>query len=170
MSIRSAWAFPEAPPTVGQASTLPTLDRVEACPTVSNREPREALLARLADNPHLPSLPAIVLQILEQASRLDCTPDQLASVIHRDPVLCGKILKTVNSALYNLPRSISSIERAVALLGFKPVRSLVLGLSLPAMQRQTRDSADRNVLERVGGRRHPRSGIGDLFAPPQSPG
>ena len=124
---------------MGHVSILPTLGELEDS-TVSDRESRAALLARLADNPHLPSPPGVVLQILEQASRLDCKPEQLASVIHRDPVVCGKILKIVNSALYNLPRSISSVERAVALLGFKPLRSMVLSLSLPAMQRQARFS------------------------------
>jgi diguanylate cyclase (GGDEF)-like protein len=62
-------------------------------------------------------------------------PADLATVIHRDPALCGKILKVINSAQYGFPRSISSIDRAVSLLGLKPVRSLVLSLSLPAMQR-----------------------------------
>ena len=57
---------------------------------------REDLFARLADDPHLPSPPAIVLQVLEEASRLDCTPAELAAVIHRDAALCGKILRTVN--------------------------------------------------------------------------
>ncbi len=104
---------------------------------VADRDSREALLARIADHPHLPSPPGVVLQVLERASRLDSTPADLAAVIHRDPALCGQILKVVNSALYTLPRPTTSIERAVALLGFKPVRSLVLSLSLPAMQRQT---------------------------------
>jgi diguanylate cyclase (GGDEF)-like protein len=101
-----------------------------------DRAEREALLARLADNPQLPSPPGVVLQVLECASHLDCTPAELAAVIHRDPALCGKILKAVNSALYGLPRPTTSIDRAVALLGFKLIRSLVLSLSLPAVQRQ----------------------------------
>ncbi|HTU90977.1 MAG TPA: GGDEF domain-containing protein, partial [Gemmataceae bacterium] len=102
----------------------------------NDRSRREHLFARLADNPNLPSPPGIVLQILEKASRLDCTPAELAAVIHRDAALCGKILRIINSALYALPRSITSIQRAVALLGLNSLRSLVLSLSLPALQRQ----------------------------------
>jgi diguanylate cyclase (GGDEF)-like protein len=131
MSIRLAQALKDDP-SPGDPRAAAVMNR----PTAPERAQRETLLARLADNPHLPSPPGVVLQVLEKASRLDCSPAELASVIHRDPVLCGKILKTVNSALYSLPRSITSIERAIALLGFKPVRSLVLSLSLPAMQRQ----------------------------------
>ena len=127
MSIRSAQVLEDIPsPPRTQRPVAVSADRV----------PREMLLARLADNPNLPSPPGVVLQILEKASRLDCRLADLAGLIHRDPVLCGKILKTVNSALFGLPRSIASIERAVVLLGLKPVRSLVLSLSLPAMQRQ----------------------------------
>lgn len=96
----------------------------------------EALFARLAANPELPSPPRIVLQVLEEASRLDCEPVKLAAIIHRDAALCGKILRAINSALYSLPRSVTSIQRAIALLGLKPLRSLVLSLSLPALQRQ----------------------------------
>ncbi|HWG43742.1 MAG TPA: GGDEF domain-containing protein [Gemmataceae bacterium] len=105
-------------------------------PAVDSPEHREALLARIVDNPYLVSPPGIVLRLLEQASHLDCTPTDLAAVLHRDPALCGKILKAVNSVFYGLPRSITSINRAVALLGLKAVRSLVLSLSLPVMQSQ----------------------------------
>lgn len=127
MSIRSAQVLED----------IPSPPRTQRPASASaDRAPREMLLAHLADNPNLPSPPGVVLQILEKASRLDCRLTELAALIHRDPVLCGKILKTVNSALYSLPRSITSIERIVALLGLKSLRSLVLSLSLPAMQRQ----------------------------------
>ncbi len=89
---------------------------------------RESVLARLAGAPHLPSPPGIVLQILDKASRIDCTPADLAILIHRDAALCGKVLKTVNSAFYGLPRAVTSITQAVALLGLKRLRSLVLSI------------------------------------------
>jgi diguanylate cyclase (GGDEF)-like protein len=98
---------------------------------------RESLFARLAEDPPLPSPPGIVMQILEKASRPDCTPGDLAALIHRDAALCAKILKSVNSAFYGLPRSITSVRQAVTLLGLNRLRSLVLSLSLPALQQQT---------------------------------
>lgn len=96
---------------------------------------REALLNAIADNPHLPSPPAVALQVIERASRPNCTPKDLTTLIQVDPGLCGKLLKTVNSALYSLPRAITSVDRAISLLGLGTVRSLVLSLSLPAIQR-----------------------------------
>ena len=112
---------------------------------------RESVLARLASNPHLPSPPGIVLQILDKASRLDCTPADLAVLIHRDAALCGKVLKTVNSAFYGLPRSATSIKQAVALLGLKRLLSLVLSISLPALQQQAPPSAQIFWRESVAG-------------------
>jgi diguanylate cyclase (GGDEF)-like protein len=107
----------------------------------------ERLLARLADNPHLlPSPPGVVMQVLEKASQPGCKPAELAALIYRDAALYGKIIKTVNSALYGLPRSVTSIEQAVALLGLNPVRSLVLGLSLPAMQQQAGNKRPTKVF------------------------
>jgi len=104
-------------------------------------------LARLADNPHLlPSPPGVVMQVLEKASQPGCKPAELAALIYRDAALYGKIIKTVNSALYGLPRPVTSVEQAVALLGLNPVRSLVLGLSLPAMQQQTANKRPTKVF------------------------
>lgn len=130
MAMQMAQAF-------GNGLAFEQEERSSDCGPAVDSVRRERLLARLADTPNLPSPPGIILQILERASRLDCTPAELAGVIHRDPALCGKILKIVNSALYALPRSISSVERAIALIGLKPLRSLVISVSLPAMQQQT---------------------------------
>jgi HD-like signal output (HDOD) protein len=44
------------------------------------------------------------------------------------------VLKTVNSVLYGLRRSVADIHSAVKVLGVNPLRSLVLSLSLPSMQ------------------------------------
>lgn len=97
----------------------------------------ETLLAKIADNPHIPMPPAVALQVLERASRPTCSIEEIGELIRLDPLLCGKVLKTVNSAQFGLRRAVTSIDRALRLLGLRPVRSLVLSLSLPAMQRQT---------------------------------
>jgi diguanylate cyclase (GGDEF)-like protein len=94
----------------------------------------ERLLTRILADPQLPSLPALALQVLETAARPDCTVAEVTELISRDPALCGKVLKAVNSALYNLPHAVSSVSRAVGLLGLTSVRSLVLALSLSAVR------------------------------------
>jgi hypothetical protein len=61
-----------------------------------------------------------------------------------DPVLTAKVLKAVNSCLYGLKRPVSSLNRAVAVLGLNQLRSLAISLSLPAMTGRATDSITRD--------------------------
>jgi signal transduction histidine kinase/CheY-like chemotaxis protein len=67
----------------------------------------------------------------------------ISQIIKYDPGLCGSLLKIVNSALYALPRTVTSLDRALGMLGLNRVRGLVLSLSLPAMQK--RRGADKQT-------------------------
>ena len=96
--------------------------------------PREEVLAAVLDPSRLPTPPIVALQLVQAASRPDCSTKEIVGLLSRDPALCGKLLKAVNSCLYGLARPVASLERAVMLLGLNPLRSLALGLSLPAMR------------------------------------
>jgi HD-like signal output (HDOD) protein/tRNA A-37 threonylcarbamoyl transferase component Bud32 len=100
---------------------------------------RKLSLSTLLDNPHVPTPPALALQIIDKVSQPDCAPRDILVLLQQDPGLCGKVLKTVNSSLFGLPRPVASLDRAIAVLGLKPLRSLVLGLSLPAIQKPSSD-------------------------------
>ena len=114
---------------------------------------RDELLARLVSNPKLPSPPPIALQIIEIVSNPDCQVSDISNRLKKDPALAAKLLKTLNSCVYGLSRPVSSVERAVTILGFHPLRSLILGLTLPAIQ--VRMEADAGLKqfwkESVGG-------------------
>jgi signal transduction histidine kinase len=92
------------------------------------------VLARIADNPKLPTPRALTLQILERASHPQCSIAEIGKIISIDPALCGTMLKLVNSSLYCLQRPITSINRALNLLGLNHVRSLVLSMALPSLR------------------------------------
>jgi HD-like signal output (HDOD) protein len=96
-----------------------------------------ALMIRIAEDPHLPTPPGLAFAVLEKASRADCELREIADMISLDSSLCCNLLRTVNSGLYGLPQKVTSIDRALVLLGYKAVRSLVLSLSLPTIQKQT---------------------------------
>jgi HD-like signal output (HDOD) protein len=55
---------------------------------------------------------------------------QLASVIERDSVLSGNVLRLVNSALYGRRGTVSSVRAAVSILGLGRLRNFLLGLSV----------------------------------------
>ena len=62
----------------------------------------ESVLARIADNPKLPTPPTLTMRILERASVPSCTLTEIGKIISHDPALCGKMLRLVNSSLYGL--------------------------------------------------------------------
>lgn len=95
--------------------------------------PKQQLLAKFTENLQLPRPPAIVLRVLERASQPDCSVNELTDIAHHDPVLCGKLLQTVNSAAFGLRHPVSSIQQALNMLGLRQARSLALSLSLPAI-------------------------------------
>jgi len=95
---------------------------------------RADLLAVILDPARLPTPPAIALQVVNTASRPDCDPSEIVAFLSLDAALCGKLLKAVNSCLYGLKQPVASVGRAVQVIGLKMVRSLALGLSLPALK------------------------------------
>ena len=55
----------------------------------------------------------------------------LKDCLENDPALTTKILRVVNSSLFGMSRQVSDLNQALALLGIKPLKLLVLGFSLP---------------------------------------
>lgn|GEM_PF-1564641 len=98
------------------------------------RATRAELLEVLLDPSQLPTPPAVALQIVNSASNPNCDPDEIVRFLALDAALTAKLLKAVNSCLYGLKQTVSSTARAVAVLGLGTVRSLALGLSLPAVR------------------------------------
>ena len=90
-------------------------------------------LDRIASNAsRLFTLPAVAMKVLEltENSKVDTTA--LKQCLETDPALTGKVLRVVNSSVYGLSREVSDLNQALALLGTKPLKLLVLGFSLPA--------------------------------------
>ena len=103
-------------------------------------QPQTLSLEAILDNPHFPAPPALALRIVDKASQPDCDPAEILSLLKQDPGLCGRIFKTVNSSVFGLAKPIASLERAVMVLGVKPLRSLVLSLSLSSVRTRDNDS------------------------------
>lgn len=77
----------------------------------------------------MPAFPKSVQKILELTRNLDCEPKHLVQVIEKDPVITVKILRVLNSAYYNLPSKITSVNHSVAFLGFNTIKNLALGIA-----------------------------------------
>lgn len=81
---------------------------------------------------HLYTLPAVAMKVLQLTEDPKVDTRALKECIENDPALTTKILRVVNSSLFGLSREVSDLNQAIALLGTKPLKLLVLGFSLPA--------------------------------------
>ena len=77
------------------------------------------------------TLPAVAMKVLELTSSEKVDTRCLKQCIENDPALTTKILRVVNSSLFGLSREVKDLNQALALLGIKPLKLLVLGFSLP---------------------------------------
>ncbi len=87
-------------------------------------------LERVLSAPRLPTLPAIALKVIELTEQRDVSFPQIAETIQNDQGLAAKILRTINSSFYGLPKKCSTINQAMVALGLNAVKTLALGFSL----------------------------------------
>lgn len=88
------------------------------------------LMDRLFSSPQLPSMPAVAMQIIDLVQEDEANVDTIAETVSLDPALSTKMLKTVNSSFYGLPKTIGSVHQAIVVLGLNSVKTLALGFSL----------------------------------------
>ena len=87
----------------------------------------ELILQQLEE---LPTLPAVALRLLEVTADDQSSLDEVVALIGSDPSLTARILQLVHRADVGVRGEVSSIHRAVVLLGFEAVRSAVLAVSV----------------------------------------
>ncbi len=78
----------------------------------------------------LPMLPAVIVRVNEQLNNPKTSALELARTILGDQALTARLLRLVNSPFYGFPRRISTVTEAVTILGFQPVRNLLLTSSV----------------------------------------
>jgi putative nucleotidyltransferase with HDIG domain len=93
----------------------------------------EALVQRATEVATLPNVARRVLELLGQEQT---SAAQLQAVIEKDQALTSRVLKIANSAFYGLRREVTSVQRAVVVLGFQTLRSLVVAASAKALHRR----------------------------------
>lgn len=78
----------------------------------------------------MPSLSTTVSKVLDICNRPDTAPNDLNRVISLDPVLTGQVLKLINSAYYSLVNKVTSLTRAIIMLGLNTVKNLALSTAI----------------------------------------
>ena len=77
----------------------------------------------------LGSLPAIVYRIFEVMDDPNSTAIKIGRIINEDPALTARLLKLVNSPFYGFVSKVDTVYRAIALIGHRELRSVVLATS-----------------------------------------
>ena len=93
--------------------------------TLDPEERKARVRARIEKSGHLPTLPHVVVKIVEMVDDEHTTARQLGAEIAQRPGRLGD-LKLVNSGFYGFSQTIFRIPHAVAMLGFDTDKSLVL--------------------------------------------
>ena len=90
------------------------------------------VFAQIEKMGELPSLPQSLLNIQTVATDDSSSAEDLARCILKDQALTMRILKVVNSAMYQRrnQENVKTVRRAVIVMGFETVRKLALGLSV----------------------------------------
>lgn len=90
---------------------------------------------KVVDLPTLPDIYQRVCAVIEQDGS-DATA-RVEQIVIRDPAIMSKLLRVANSALFGFSGEITTVERAVAMLGFQKLKQIVLTTSVleafPAM-------------------------------------
>lgn len=93
------------------------------------------------------TLPSIYTKLLEKMSDANSTIEDIAKIISADPTATIKILKTVNSAIFGIPKKIDTISEAIFHIGFNEVKNLVLALSIINIFSQIKSIKDLNIID-----------------------
>ena len=88
------------------------------------------MLEALLESPQLPSVPAVAIRVLEITSDPGSETSDVVDAIRSDPALAAKILKSANSSYFSFRSEVTSLERAVPLIGRTVISSLALSFSL----------------------------------------
>jgi len=78
----------------------------------------------------IPSLPVSVRKVMEICKNPSASPMDLNQVISLDPVLTGRLLQLINSAYYGLNNHVTSLIKAITMLGINTVKNLTLSTAI----------------------------------------
>lgn len=103
-------------------------------PTVGQALPPD-LQKAMGKVTELGSLPEVTTRIIQVVEDPRTTARDIQEVVQTDPALAAKLLRIVNSAFYGLPSQISTLDRAILMLGLTAVKNLAMAMSLSRLLR-----------------------------------
>lgn len=93
-------------------------------------EQLHASLARRLGDSSVPTLPQVAVKIVELIGNPNSTIKQFADVIQTDQALTGRLLRLSNSAMFAQRQPVTTLQRAMVLIGMEKLKALALGFHL----------------------------------------
>src|SRR5437868_14409376 len=78
----------------------------------------------------LPTIPKVVHELINDLQNERISIAAVARKIELDQVMAGKLLRLANSAYYGLSNRVSSVDKAIHMLGFSTTRTLVVSVGI----------------------------------------
>lgn len=90
----------------------------------------------------LPGLSTTMAKVVEICNDPSASPNDLNRVVSLDPVLAGQVLQLVNSAYFSLASKVTSLTRAIIMVGINTIKNMALSLSIiGAVKGKTKSAA-----------------------------
>ncbi len=97
---------------------------------------------KIKNSNDMPSLPHVLLKLIEACNNSDVTPRELSCIISKDTALSATVMRILHSPYSGLNNKVGSIEQAVIFLGIDTIKNIAISASI----RQVFSHAEDNTL------------------------
>jgi len=111
----------------------------------ATRNPKLQKIIRSIES--LPTIPEAALKISRMADNEDTTVQEIVRVINEDPAIASQLLKVANSPFYGFLGEVSSIDHAVALLGFGEIKNVALASAISSNHFSGSKAVDKQLKQ-----------------------
>ncbi len=129
-------AFTSAPRPAPMATVEPALGDGD----VASRARQVELILSQLDA--LPTLSTVASRVMNLTSSEDADFSEIGTLIESDPALSARILSLCRRASVGMPSTITTVRRAVVMLGLEAVQSAVLSVDIYEVLKQMRGSSE----------------------------
>ncbi len=102
---------------------------------------KKQVLDKIKNSNNLPSLPQVLLKLIEISNDDGSSAADLAEAISHDPSISTKVMRLVNSAYTGAGRRFKGIEQAVVYLGLDTINNIAISTSVYQVFGRTRESS-----------------------------
>jgi len=115
---------------------------------IQPQSPNRLILNTLDSIGDVPTLPPIALKAVEISNDDNSSAKELAEFISQDQALTTRLLTITNASIFGVSGKVSTVDRAIVILGFSKVRTIVLAASLAKWFSGASECLDRPRLWR----------------------